>query len=222
MWALVPIKQFELAKGRLASVLSAQQRQQLMRAMATDVLQALADCAEVAQVLVLSSDPEARALASAVGAQSLADPERGLNAALSHGADYARDQGAEGIVVVHGDLPLASSAAFTELLQAHGRAPAMTLVADAAGTGSNCMACSPPHVVPFLFGPDSAERHLQAARTCGVEPLLLHIPELALDIDSPADLARLEHAHGGRALALLRSSGIASGIASLPAAAHCC
>ena len=41
MWAIVPIKTFEMAKQRLANVLSASERKSLMLAMARDVLTAL-------------------------------------------------------------------------------------------------------------------------------------------------------------------------------------
>ena len=40
MWAIVPIKTFEMAKQRLANVLSASERKSLMLAMARDVLTA--------------------------------------------------------------------------------------------------------------------------------------------------------------------------------------
>jgi 2-phospho-L-lactate guanylyltransferase (CobY/MobA/RfbA family) len=51
---------------------------------------------------------------------------------------------------------------------------------------------SPPGLIPFRFGPDSARRHEDEARRLGVRPLWLSLPSLRLDVDTPADLALLE------------------------------
>ncbi len=63
MWAIVPIKTFESAKQRLASVLSPDERRSLMLAMARDVLTALARCQRLTGILIVSRTHEADALA---------------------------------------------------------------------------------------------------------------------------------------------------------------
>jgi len=55
--------------------------------------------------------------------------------------------------------------------------------------GSNAVLCSPATAVPLRFGADSFWPHLAAARHCGIEPTVLHLPRIALDIDTPDDLA---------------------------------
>jgi 2-phospho-L-lactate guanylyltransferase len=47
---------------------------------------------------------------------------------------------------------------------------------------------SPPLAVPLRFGEDSFFPHLAAARACGIEPQVLHLPGIAFDIDNPQDL----------------------------------
>lgn len=211
MWAIVPIKHFELAKARLAPVLTPEQRRDLMRAMATDVLESLAATPGIERIVVVSGEPEIDALAQSVGATVVADDGRGLNAAVAKGARIAAEADAEGVLIVHGDLPLAHPNAFTSILAAHGEAPAVTVVPDAREDGSNCLACSPPEVIDFQFGRASCPAHLAAARQQGIEPLKLAVPGLALDVDCAEDLAALLAAeHGGRSVALLRSYGIAS------------
>lgn len=211
MWAIVPIKHFEHAKARLAPALTPAQRRDLMRAMASDVLESLAATAGIERILVISGEPEVEFLARAVGATVVADDGAGLNAAVTKGARIAAEAGARGVLIVHGDLPLAHADAFTAILDAHGDAPAVTVVPDAREEGSNCLACSPPDVIAFHFGRDSCRAHLAAAREQAIEPVKLRIPSLALDVDSPQDLeSLLATGHGGRSVALLRSSGIAS------------
>ena len=65
MWAIVPIKTFEMAKQRLANVLSASERKSLMLAMARDVLTALSSSNLLDHILIVSRAPEADALAQA-------------------------------------------------------------------------------------------------------------------------------------------------------------
>ena len=52
MWAIVPIKTFEMAKQRLANVLSASERKSLMLAMARDVLTALSSSNLLDHILI--------------------------------------------------------------------------------------------------------------------------------------------------------------------------
>ena len=212
MWAIVPIKQFQFAKARLAPVLDPGQRRDLMRAMAMDVLESLAATRGIERIVVVSREPEITELAARVGATVLLEEEGGgLNAAVAQGARMAITANATGVFIVHGDLPLASSEAFEAVLEAHADAPSVTLVADAERQGSNCLACSPPDVIPFLFGRDSCPAHVAAARAKGIDAVVISSPTLSLDVDSAADLETLLACkHGGRSVAFLRSSGIAS------------
>ena len=77
--------------------------------------------------------------------------------------------------------------------------------------GSNCIAVTPPGLIPFSFGNDSFRPHLAAARARGVEPRILDLPGIGLDIDTPDDLRQLIARGGGtRTHAYLASSGIAA------------
>lgn len=218
VWALVPVKQFDLAKGRLAGVLDEQERRTLARAMLEDVLEALAATEAVERILVITREPEVAALAREAGAVTVAETGRGLNAAVRTGAEAALTGEAAGILVVHGDLPLARASDFTMLLAVHSAAPAVTLAPDDAHDGSNCLAVSPPDLIPFRFGLGSFGAHCAEAEARGVEARVVERPGLALDVDRLEDLRTVSDAAGarageGRAVAFLRGSGIASRIA---------
>jgi 2-phospho-L-lactate guanylyltransferase len=86
----------------------------------------------------------------------------------------------------------------------------MTIVPSRDERGSNCIACSPPDVLPFRFGDDSFHPHLAAGRRLGLEPQICPLPGLGLDIDTPEDLeAFLARPAKTRAHAYLREHGIA-------------
>ena len=67
LWAVVPVKNLENAKQRLAGVLGAAERHDLFRAMLEDVLSALSSCRGLGGVLMVTRDAEAKALAQRYG-----------------------------------------------------------------------------------------------------------------------------------------------------------
>ena len=67
----------------------------------------------------------------------------------------------------------------------------MGVASDHHGTGTNGLFLSPADAIGPAFGPGSCERHLDRARRAGYEAELLDIPSLALDLDTPDDLAAL-------------------------------
>lgn len=227
MWAIVPVKQFHLAKQRLAPGLSSGERSDLFRAMVADVLDCLQRTPGIARILVVTREPAARALAENAGASVLEEAAGDLVTAVTQAAAAAAAAGARGIVIVPGDLPLIDPRDLQAVLAAHDPARngdrAVTLVSDADGVGTNCLACTPPQIIPFRFGATSCADHLRAARDAGVEPTLMQRPGLALDIDTPSDLAEFAACgHRGHAVAFLEASGIASRLraqAEAPAAA---
>lgn len=210
IWAVVPVKDLAQAKQRLAPVLTAEQRRGLYRAMLSEVLAALSRVTRLAGVLVVTRDPEARALAEAAGAEVLHEPENdGHTAAVKRAARALADRGAAGLLQLPGDLPLLTPADVDSLLDAHRPAPAVTIAPSHDRRGSNAMLCSPPDGFPFRFGNDSFYPHLAAARRLGIEPTVVVRPGLALDIDDGDDLrAFLAAPSASRACAYLRGAGL--------------
>lgn len=212
MWAVVPVKDLASAKQRLADVLNPVERCALFRAMLEDVLGALVDAKGLGGLIVVTRDPDAVALAEGYGARVLGeDADCGHTAAVTAAARTLAAEGKAGLLTVPGDVPLVTRGEIEAVLAAHGAAPAVTIVPARDEAGSNCIACSPPDAMPFRFGEDSFFPHLDAARRQGMEPRILHLPGLGLDIDTAADLTMLLARPGqSRAQAYVHSSGIAA------------
>jgi 2-phospho-L-lactate guanylyltransferase len=208
---VVPIKDLDHAKQRLAGVLDARRRRLLFTAMAEDVLEALASSTGLGGILVVTRDPEARALAGRYQAEVvLEDANRGHTAASSLGARTLARRGAPGMVQLPADLPLLTPDDIAALLDAHGEPPAVTLGPSRDERGSNAVVCSPPDLLPLRFGDDSFVPHLERARMQGIAPRIVRRPGLALDIDTPEDLRLfLAVPSSTRAYAYLTQSGIA-------------
>jgi 2-phospho-L-lactate guanylyltransferase len=211
LWVVMPVKDLPDAKQRLASILNAKEREELFRAMLQDVLSALVASAELAGILLITRDPEARRLAKHYGARVLLEEEnRGHTAASSLGVRTLAREGIPGMVQLPADIPLVTPDDIAALLHAHGEAPAVTLAPSRDERGSNAVACSPPDLLPLRFGDDSFLPHVLRARALGIEPQIVRRPGLALDVDTPDDLAAFLAAPSQtRAYACLTASGIA-------------
>ena len=189
-WAIVPVKETQGAKQRLAEVLSAPLRRELALAMLEDVLDALAAAKTVAGIILVTVDPQAQYLAHRYGAATIADGAHdGHTGAVVAGARHLIAQGRSTMLTVPGDIPLVTPGEIDRLIAAHGPAPAFTIAPAHDELGSNAILMSPPQAVPLRFGEDSFFPHLAAARACGIEPCVVHLPGIAFDIDNPQDLA---------------------------------
>ena len=211
IWAVLPVKNFDDAKQRLAEILNRRERRQLAEKMLEDVLTALLHTPNLAGVLVVTRDPTAKELASSHGAQVLIEPEnKGQSAAVTRAAEALAAESVAGILTVPGDIPLVTTAEISGVLKCHGPASAMTIVPAWDRRGSNCIVCSPPDLIPFRFGLDSFQPHLSSAKNLGIEPDVTPLPGIGLDVDGPVEISMLlEKPTVSRAQAFLEEAGIA-------------
>ena len=209
--AAVPVKDLENAKRRLVGVLSREERRALARAMLEDVLEALTG-AGLDAVLVVSRDPEITALAHAYPVTLLPERKnRGHTEAVALAQHVATARGARRFLTIPGDVPQVTPDEIARVVESAPAAPSAVFVPSRAGFGTNGALLSPPDVMALKFGEPSFENHLVAARGNGLDPVVLHLPGLALDVDAPDDLrAVLASARRTRSSALLRRLGVES------------
>ncbi len=212
VWAAVPVKPFAGAKQRTGSVLTPWQREMLAATMLEDVLAALAGATRLAGILVNTVDPTAAALSKRYGARVVT--EGALNGHTGAVNGLARVLAAEGrgaMLTVPGDVPGVSPAEIDAVVSACLPAPSFTIAPAHDELGSNAVLCAPPFSVPLRFGDDSYFPHLMAARAQGIEPTVVRLPGIALDIDHAADLRAFVAARPRkptRTLALLERFGL--------------
>jgi 2-phospho-L-lactate guanylyltransferase len=190
-WALVPAKAPGRAKMRLSPLLSSEERSALQRAMLADVLGALSRARRIAGVAVISPDPELAAIASRHGATFIAeDPAAGdLNTSIDTGAETLRRAGATLIAIIPADVPLVEPADIDRAIAQAERTGATVVVPDRHRDGTNALVFAADARPRFAYGPDSYRRHLATA--AGRPAIPLPLASLALDIDTPDDLADL-------------------------------
>ena len=114
------------------------------------------------------------------------------------------------MLTLPGDIPRVTAAEIDTVVSSCLPAPSFTIVPAHDELGSNAVLCAPPGSVPLRFGDDSYFPHLAAARRAGIEPTIVRLPGIALDIDHPADLRMFLRAPRmpTRTLALLEEFGV--------------
>jgi 2-phospho-L-lactate guanylyltransferase len=180
---------FHDGKSRLATARHVRRR--LSLAMLGDVLAA---CDAVGEVVVVTNDPAAQELAS----QVVDDPGGGQGAAVA--AALAR-RGPGPVLIVNADVPAVVPDDLRALLVA---TPLGGIALVEAGDGTtNALSLPAPQVFAPLYGPGSAQRFRDHARTLGLEAVSVAIPNLADDVDTLDDLRRLQLRAGRRTQAAL-------------------
>jgi 2-phospho-L-lactate guanylyltransferase len=190
--AILPFKGFDQAKQRLRDALGVQPRRALVEAMFADVLIALRRTTALSGILVVSADTVAQQIAHGYGAGVVDDDQRGHNQAAARGIAHAQQTGAERVLLVPGDCPLLDPAELGELIAAPAPARSVAIVPDRHGSGTNALLISPPGVFGPAFGPGSRARHEQKAHAARLDVRTVTLPSLALDVDTPEDLAEIE------------------------------
>jgi 2-phospho-L-lactate/phosphoenolpyruvate guanylyltransferase len=112
------------------------------------------------------------------------------------------------LAVVLADLPLLTSGALAAALSLGAGGPVVAAPASSDG-GTNLLLRRPPSVIPARFGPSSFARHRSEAAKRHVPFREARIPELAFDLDRPADLTRLlAEERSGRARTVCLEMGL--------------
>lgn len=198
---LLPVKDLDGAKARLAGLLTPEERRQLVLAMLADVITAAADAG--LRPRVLSLDAKVLLTAEKLGAVSLREAAGAdsLNPALA-AAIASHSVDCDSVLIVLPDVPLVQPRDFVSMSEAsHARAVhdfGVALWPDRARRGTNALLLRPPGALAPAFGEDSLARHLSAARAAGVAATVRHLSRVALDVDTEDDVRELLARTSGR------------------------
>jgi 2-phospho-L-lactate guanylyltransferase len=177
--AIVPLKPPATRKTRLAGMLSPDERLALTDAMAAHVASVLMAHPLIGEVLLLTAAPPA-----GWPGGWRRDGGGGLNAELEAAVAAL---GPVDVAIVHADLPLLAAGDLDALLDAES---AVALAPDRRDRGTNALAVRAHARFAAAFGEDSLARFA----TRWPDAAIVRRPGLALDIDTPDDLAAAEAA----------------------------
>ncbi len=177
---LVPIKAFHRAKQRLAPSLDPASRAELARTLAERVVAATGGL----PVVVVCDDPDVATWANDRGLEVEWTPGLGLNGAVDEAVERRARIGVERMVVAHADLPFAHDLArFAE-----ATASEVLCVPDRHDDGTNVLSIPAGAGFRVRYGRGSFAGHVAEAERCGLTVRTVRDPQLAWDLDVPADL----------------------------------
>lgn len=189
LWAIVPVKPLRRGKSRLAGVLTPEERAELNSYLLAHTLDTLTHTKNIGEILVVSRDPQALALARQHGARTVAEhgtPQ--LNIALTRATAIARTYSAHSILVVPADLPLITPEDIDRILALAKDPPVVVIAPDRHKEGTNALLVSPSGLIQYGFGTGSFERHCERARQAGARLEICDLHAFGLDVDLPEDL----------------------------------
>ena len=208
IWALIPVKSLYRSKIRLAHLLTAEQRAQLIYGLLQQELAILSKIPDISEILVISGDSAVRSLARQYGALVEEEPEpQGLNAAVKRGMTIAAANGASGALILPVDLPFVTATEVTMIVNAglgkrtadletddallwsggKGNGRILAISADEDGAGTNALFLDPRMEFTFHYGPGSFQLHIQEAERRGLGVHIVSAPGLQFDLDTEKD-----------------------------------
>ncbi len=187
-WVIIPIKAKGDGKQRLASVLDADQRANLVRHMLNHVVEIVGVSAGVDRLCLLGPDDYGLS-----HIMRLSDQGDGLNPALTAALAVAKSAGASRVVFIAADLPLLRPKDVERLCHAPDNTPlpnTIIIAPDRHGSGTNALSLPLPAAGQFRFayGAGSFAAHDAEAYRLGLDVDIIHSKGLARDIDMPEDL----------------------------------
>jgi 2-phospho-L-lactate/phosphoenolpyruvate guanylyltransferase len=205
---LLPVKNLAKAKQRLAAHLDQTSRTELAQAMLMDVVEAIASFAGD-EVALATSDPFAMELADRYRFEVIRDEANVSETdAIDMATQVCQARGVESTLVIPGDIPLIDAADLRAIYEASPVAGSV-LVPSRDKRGTNAVLRRPASLFPLRFGNDSFMPHLAAAIATNESCVVLSLPRIGLDIDTPEDLCELAKASGEkRSQVLARKLGL--------------
>jgi 2-phospho-L-lactate guanylyltransferase len=121
----------------------------------------------------------------------IVDTGEDLNGALTEAHRMLLESGYREVLILPADLPTITAADIDGLTHAGGIG-GFAIAPDTVGSGTNALCLASAQPFRFQFGLGSRYLHLQEAERMGLSPQVVHLPGLQFDVDSPADLSRLD------------------------------
>ena len=182
--ALIPIKKYSHSKGRLASILSEQQRSDLSKAMAAQTIKALTHSNICDSITLVTNDSDL-----IIEGASTYFTESSLNQALNEA--IACNDSNNPILIMHADLPRINERDLDNLVASFNKS-FISIVPDIEESGTNCLLYDPAMKFNLQFGINSYALFLREFKANDYRWNQHSIESLQYDLDSEDDYFKLK------------------------------
>ena len=181
---LVPVKNLDRAKSRLADVLSRNERRAFADSMLSDVVEAILKTPKIENVFLVGD----KQLSSKPGTLVIQEQfNNGYNEAISFALKDKRIANSDAILILPGDIPLITTEEIKNFITDTPE-NGVRIAPDRDREGTNALLLAPPTQIKTQFGKLSYYRHLELAEKYCSNVEVIDSDGIAFDIDSPEDL----------------------------------
>lgn len=188
--AVIPMKALARCKTRLSPVMESAQRELFTLWMLDRVAEAATAVPELTGAVVLGGDARIQDIAERRGLCWRPDTSEDLNQALNRLYAENEHQHWDSLLYLAGDLPRLQSADIRGVVEASSGVD--LVLAPAARGGTNMVLARCDRGFTFRLGAQSYRRHVEQAALLGIDWRQYSSPATHADVDTPADLDRLQ------------------------------
>ena len=193
VFAIVPVKNFESGKSRLASLLTVEERVKLSELFLDYTLNTLTNTSAISNVVVVSSDKRAERIAKIHNAKFLQEKKnQGVNAAVALADVYISEYAVDATIVIPQDLPLLLPEDIERICtSAQGHEKCLVICPSLRFDGSNALLRRPPLLITTNYDNDSYNVHIKKAKASNAIIKIIKTKRIMIDIDTVEDVINL-------------------------------
>ena len=209
--ALVPVKNLDDAKSRLANVLSANERRMLADFMLSDVIEVILKISNIERVFLVGDKQLPRKPGTFIIQEEF---NNGYNEAISFALEDERVASSDAILILPSDIPLITAEEIKNFI-ANVPKDGVRIAPDRDQEGTNALLLAPPTQIKTQIGKLSYSKHLELAEKCCSNVKVIDSDGIAFDIDPPEDLRDFcEKINFTETYKFLKSNGIVARLLS--------
>jgi 2-phospho-L-lactate guanylyltransferase len=193
VFAIVPVKNFVSGKSRLASLLSVEERIKISKLFLDCTLKTLTNTSVISNVVVVSSDKRAEAIAKIYDAKFLQEKkDQGVNAAVALADVYISEYDVDATIVIPQDLPLLLPEDIEHMCtSAQEHEKCLVICPSLRFDGSNALLRRPPLLITTNYDNDSYNVHIKIAKALNATLKIIKTKRIMTDIDTVEDVINL-------------------------------
>lgn len=193
MFAIVPVKNFESGKSRLASLLTVEERVKLSELFLDYTLNTLTNTSAISNVVVVSSDKRAEGIAKIHNVKFLQEKKnQGVNAAVALADVYISEYAVDATIVIPQDLPLLLPEDIERICtSAQEHEKCLVICPSLRFDGSNALLRRPPLLITTNYDNDSYNVHIKKAKASDAIIKIIKTKRIMTDIDTVEDVINL-------------------------------
>lgn len=186
---VIPIKNPDGAKERLAALLTTEQRRELAYALIDQTLDFFKPYRSRANILIVTDSERIASRARESGYDVLLEEKaEGETSAVNRATRWSMEKGFRSQVVIPGDMAGIDPEDMERLLSHPRPDPSVILCPAVGDDGTNAILTTPPDAIPFRFGVRSFPDYRARVEERGIPCEILRLRSMLLDLDTPDDL----------------------------------